>query len=74
MTNQSMPVQVGITSLDGKASETVELTGSKMPDFTTVRRSNLIDLKSKYEHVADKKFYTQRGDEYQMYVIIGDST
>ena len=74
-TKQSMPVfEVAYTSLDGKAIETVELTGSKMPDFTTVRRPNLIDLKSKYEHVANKKFYMQQGDEYQMHVIIGDST
>ena len=74
-TKQSMPIfEVAITSLNGKASETIELTGSKMPDFTTLRRPNLIDLKSKYKHVADNKFYMQHGEEYQMHVIIGDST
>jgi hypothetical protein len=74
-TKQSMPIfEVTIASLDGQANETIELTGSKMPDFTTIRRPNLINLKSKYEHVADKKFYMTHGDEYQMHVIIGDST
>ena len=74
-TKQSMPIfEVTMTSLDGKASEKIELTGSEMPDFTTVRRPKLMDLKSKYEHVADKKFYMKHGDEYQMHVILGDST
>ena len=28
--------EVTMTSLDGKTSEKIELTGSKLPDFTTV--------------------------------------
>ena len=63
-----------MTSLDGKTRERVELTGSKMSDFTTVRRPKLSDLKSKYGHAADKRFYMKQSDEYQMHVILGDST
>ena len=63
-----------MTSLDAKTSEKVQLTGSKMPDFTTVRRPRIGDLKTKYGHVADKRFYMQHGDAYQMHVILGDST
>ncbi|XP_028405760.1 uncharacterized protein LOC114528332 [Dendronephthya gigantea] len=74
-TKQAFPIfEVTITSLDGKANEKIELTGSNMPDFTTVKRPNLVDLKSKYKHITDKKFYMKHGDEYQMHVIIGDTT
>ncbi len=74
-TKQSLPIfEVTMTSLDGKTSEKVELTGSKMSDFTTVRRPNLSDLKSKYGHASDKSFYMKRGDDYQMNIILGDST
>ena len=45
-----------------------------MSDFTTVRRPKLSDLKSKYGHAADKSFYMKKSDEYQMHVILGDST
>ena len=74
-TKQSLPIfEVTMTSLDGKTRERVELTGSKMSDFTTVRRPKLSDLKSKYGHAADKSFYMKQSDEYQMHVILGDST
>ena len=74
-TKQSLPIfEVTMTSLDGKTRERVELTGSKMSDFTTVRRPKLSDLKSKYGHAADKSFYMKHSDEYQMHVILGDST
>ena len=74
-TKQSLPIfEVTITSLDGKMSEKIELTGSKLSDFTTVHRPNLSDLKSKYKHTADKGFYMKQGDEYRMHVILGDST
>ena len=63
-----------MTTLDGKTSEKIELTGSKLSDFTTVHRPKLSDLKSKYKHTADKSFYMKQGDEYQMHVILGDST
>ena len=74
-TKQSLPIfEVTMTSLDGKTRERVELTGSKMSDFTTVRHPKLIDLKSKCGHAADKSFYMKHSDEYQMHVILGDST
>ena len=63
-----------MTSPDGKTSEKIELTGSKLSDFTTVHRPKLSDLKSKYKHTADKGFCMKQGDEYQMHVILGDST
>ena len=74
-TKQSLPIfEVTMTSLDGKTSEKIELTGSKLSDFTTVHRPKLSDFKSKYKHTADKGFYMKQGDEYQMHVILGDST
>ena len=74
-TKQSLPIfEVTMTLLDSKASEKIELTGSKLSDFTTVHHPKLRDLKSKYKHTADKGFYMNQGDEYQMRVILGDST
>lgn len=72
---QSMPIyETTMHSLDGKSSEKIELTGSKMGDFTTVRRPDLNDLKWKYEHTRNKRFYVKPGDEYTMHIILGDST
>lgn len=56
---QTMPVfDTHITSLDGKSCERVELTGSKLADFTTVRRPDMNQVKLKYSHTQDKRFYT----------------
>ena len=56
-TKQSLPIfEVTMTSLDGKTSEKIELTGGKLSDFTTVHRPKLSDLKSKYKHTAGKGF------------------
>jgi hypothetical protein len=45
-TKQSLPIfEVTMTSLEGKTRERVELTGSKMSDFTTVLRPKLSYLK-----------------------------
>ena len=72
---QSMPVfHVAMDSLDGKTRERIEVTGSKMPEFATVRRPNMNDLKFKYEHARDKKFYVKPGDECKIDVILGDNT
>ena len=47
---QSMPIfEVRLDSLDNRASEQVEITGSKMEDFTTVRRPTVKEMKTKYE-------------------------
>ena len=63
-----------IESLDGKASKKIRVTGTKVRDFTTVRRSDINKLKEQYEHNKDKRLYKQIGDEYPIHVILGDST
>ena len=53
-TKQSLPIfEVTMTSLDGKTSEKIELTGSKL--------SVLTGSKSKYKHTADKGFLHEAG-------------
>ena len=39
-----------------------------------MRRPNMNDLKLKYEHARDKKFYVKPGDEYKIDVILGENT
>ena len=63
-----------LDSLDKRASEQVEITGSKMEDFTTVRKPTVKELKTKYEHTRDKQFYMTATEEYPIHVILGDST
>ena len=63
---------VKLDSLDGRASEKVEIAGSEMPDFTTVKRPTLRELKAKYKHAHNKLFYMTAG-EYPIHVILGDS-
>ena len=54
---QSMPIcEVRLANLDNSTSEQVEITGSKMEDFTTVRRPTVRELKTTYEHAQDKQF------------------
>ena len=62
-----------IVSLDGKACEEIELTGSRLADFTTVKRPDMNQLKLKYSHTQDKRFYMTSGGEYQIHLILGDS-
>ena len=45
-----------------------------MPEFPTVRRPDMNELKLKYEHARDKKFYIRPGHEYKIDIILGDST
>lgn len=72
---QSMPIfEVRLDSLDNRTSEQVEITGSKMEDFTTVRRPTVRELKTKYEHARDKQFYMTANEEYPIHMILGDST
>ena len=71
---QSMPIfDTSIASLDGKACEEIELTGSRLADFTTVKRPDMNQLKLKYSHTQDKRFYMTSGGEYQIHLILGDS-
>lgn len=42
---QSMPVlSITMVSLDGRTREKIEVTGSKMPEFATVKRPNTSEL------------------------------
>lgn len=48
---QSLPLfDVTLKSLDDQVQEKIEATGSKMPDFTVVKRPTLEELKEKYSH------------------------
>ena len=69
-----MPIfNLSLESLDGNTSKEIEVTGTKLCNFTTIRRSDISKLKEKYEHTKDKRFYKQIGDEYPIQVITGDS-
>ncbi|XP_028407824.1 uncharacterized protein LOC114530401 [Dendronephthya gigantea] len=71
---QSMPVfDVKIESVDGSANKSIELTGSRMMDFTTVKRPTIADVKERYPHVREKSFYRTPIEEYQIHVILGDA-
>ena len=64
-----MPVQAGISSqerllresLVGKTREDIELTGSNLNDFTTIRRPDMKQLKHEFEHTKNKRFYMSPG-------------
>ena len=60
-------------SLDGESCEEMEFTGSKLADFTTVRRPDVNQLKLKYSHTQDKRFYMTSTGEHQIHLILGDS-
>ena len=71
----SMPVfEVTIDAVDGQASENIEVTGTDMLDFTTVKRPTFIELKEKYEHIRGKTFYRSQSEEYPIHIILGDAT
>lgn len=72
---QSMPIyKIEINALDGRAREEIEVTGSKLPDFTTVKRPDIRELKLKYDHTKDKMFYMTESGNCQIDLIIGDKT
>ena len=59
-----MPVfNVTINSVDGRASENVEIMGTDIPDFTTVKRRTFTQLKKKYENIRGKTYRSER-EEY----------
>ena len=62
---------IRMESLNGKESEEVKVTGTKLPDVTTFRRPNMNELKLKFEHTNDKRFY-MRDEEYPIHRILGD--
>ena len=49
--------KIDINALDGRAREEIEVTGSKLPYFTTVKRPDIHELKLKYNHTKNKMFY-----------------
>ena len=72
---QSMPIyNATIESLDGSTKEDIELAGSTMKDFTTVKRPDRNKLKWNYEHTKDKRFYMTRDGKYPIHMILGDNT
>ena len=61
-----------IESLDGESyEEDREFNGSKLPDFTTVRRPDRNQLKLKYSHTQDKRLYMTSTGE-QIHLILRD--
>ena len=72
-TKQSIPIfEVVIETMDGKAQEEIELTGSKLSDFTTITRPDMNKLKHEYQHTKDKRFYMNREGTYPIHIVLGD--
>lgn len=70
-----MPIyDMTINSIDSKACEKIEITGSKLADFTIIKRHTLSELKEKYQHVQGKMFYRTARKEYPIQLILGDAT
>ena len=63
-----------MTSINGSAKEEIEVTGTKMPNFTVVKRPDMNKLKHKFEHTKDKRFYKTKDHEYPVHLIVGDNT
>ena len=55
-------------------SKKIEISGSKLADFTTIKRPTLMELKAKYEHLREKQFYRTSSEEYLIHLILGDAT
>ena len=71
---QSLPIyNVKIQSVDGEQGETVEVTGSRMQNFTTIKRPNISQLKEKFQHAKDKQFYITKDNKYPIDLINGDN-
>ena len=52
----------------------IEITRSKLADFTSIKRPTLMELKAKYEHLREKMLYRTSSEEYLIHLIIGDAT
>ena len=75
VTKQSMSIhEIEINALDRNARERIEVTGSKLSDFTTVNRPAISELKKKYEHMKNKTFYYTENGCCTIHLIIGDKT
>ncbi|XP_028411681.1 uncharacterized protein LOC114534438 [Dendronephthya gigantea] len=72
---QAMPIfQTTINSLDMKVHEDIELTGSRLQNFTTVKIPDINELKKKYTHMQDKGFYMTSDGQHPIHIILGDGT
>ena len=70
-----MPVfNLTIESCSGDVREDIEITGTKLTSFTTVRRPDINKVKLQYAHAQDKRFYYENGEEYPLHLILGDNT
>ena len=68
-----MPIfEVVIESMDGKAQEEIELTGSKLSDFRTITRPDMNKLKHEYQHTKNKRFYMNREGTYHIHIVLSD--
>ena len=65
---------MAIVPTDDEVSEKIEINGSKLADFTIIKRPTLTELKVKYEHLRGKMFYRTSSEEYPNHLILGDST
>ena len=75
MKTQTMPVfNLTIESCSGNVREEIEITGTKLSSFTTVRRPDMNKVKLQYVHTQDKRFYYEKGEEYPLHLILGDNT
>ena len=52
----------------------IEFTGSKLAEFTTVRRPDMNKLKLKYTQTKNKRFNMTATGECQIHLILGDTT
>ena len=58
----------------GDARDKIELTASKLNDFNTLRRPDMNELKHKFEHTKERKFYMNTEGKYSIHMILADST
>ena len=65
---------IRVFAKDGNAKEKIEVTGTRMPNFTTIKRPDMNKLKKKFDHTRDKRFYMQTDHQYPVHLIIGDNT
>ena len=54
-------------------SKSVELTGTKLMAFTTVKRSTIAVGKEKYPQMRQKTFYRTAKEEYPIHMILGEA-
>ena len=72
--SKSLPIyQITIHSLDGLSSERIEVTRLDLPDFTTIEWPSIKELKDRFEHTRNKRFYTHVENKSTIHLILGDN-